>query len=151
MCRLLMMTGITDPKLAYDFMHGAAPTMSRANSDGLGYSAIDSQGNLMSERWHINKMFDNRVNVLTEKDVSGIEAALDPFKGKISVDVKANYTVHGDLNLNDIRTVTMHTRFATCGKEFANTHPFIYDDTSLVHNGVISNAYTLGRNKIFNV
>src|SRR5690606_5604014 len=51
-------------------------------------------------------------------------------------------------DLTKATSITMHTRYATTGTEFINTHPFIYNDVSLVHNGMIRNWEELKVNKI---
>lgn len=126
MCKVLIMTGITDSDAAFDFMKAAEPEMTSGNTDGIGYSAINSKNELFMEKWHQNSKFLNTVNVELNKD----------------------YMTYGNVTRDDLKTVTMHTRFATCGRSMENTHPFVYNETSLIHNGVISNSHTLGLNKI---
>lgn len=139
MCKLLIMTGITEGLVAEEFMKRMADPMSRTNNHGIGYSAVASDGELFSQRWLNNKQFFDKSNVMTpeiSKQLEGFSArlpdgALDP-----------NYSELGVINFADVRSITMHTRWATCGREFANTHPFIDKDTSLIHNGSISNAFS---------
>jgi predicted glutamine amidotransferase len=47
----------------------------------------------------------------------------------------------GEVKMDDVAAITLHTRMATSAKGMANTHPFVYEnhDTSLIHNGVIRN------------
>lgn len=142
MCKVMVMTGIKESALALDFMKAVAPNMSIGNTDGIGYSAINSKNELFMEKWHNNKHFLNTDDVVDQATVE----ALKPFENRIGK-LSLNYTNFGTVTRDDIKTVTMHTRFATCGKTFENTHPFIEGDTSLIHNGVISNSYTLGLNK----
>lgn len=144
MCKLLLMTGITEGLVAQEFMRRMAEPMSRTNNHGIGYSAIGPDGQLFSERWLINKQFMDTKNVMTPE----IAEALQPYMERLPEGaLDTNYSSLGNIDFNTVRTVTMHTRFATCGREFANTHPFIYDDTSLVHNGVISNAFSTTHRK----
>jgi len=146
MCRLLLMTGIKDSELAAKFMKAAKIPMSVGNDMGIGYSAVKSNGDFFTERWHDNDMFMDRESVMTPEIIE----QLKPFEKRLSK-LKINYDFRGelaDLAMTDIRTVTMHTRYATCGRDFMNTHPFVYGDTSLVHNGVINNDYSLNVNKI---
>ena len=142
MCKVMVMTGIKESALALDFMKEVAPNMSIGNTDGIGYSAINSKNELFMEKWHNNKHFLNTDDVVDQATVE----ALKPFENRIGK-LPLNYTNFGTVTRDDLRTVTMHTRYATCGKTFENTHPFIEGDTSLIHNGVISNAYALGLNK----
>lgn len=142
MCKVMIMTGIQDSPLALDFMRSVADNMSLGNTDGIGYSAINSQNKLFMEKWHNNKHFMNTTDVIDEATVE----ALKPFENRIGK-LPINYTSYGEVTRDDLRTVTMHTRYATCGKTFENTHPFIENDISLIHNGVISNAFSLNLNK----
>lgn len=139
MCKLLIMTGITEGLVAEEFMKRMAKPMSERNRDGIGYTAVAGDGELFSERWLNNKQFFDVSNIMTPE----IADALAPYANRLpdgALDI--NYSTLGNINFQDVRSVTMHTRYATCGKEFANTHPFIYEDTSLIHNGSISNAFS---------
>jgi predicted glutamine amidotransferase len=147
MCRLLLMTGIQKPDLVEPFMKEAKITMSVGNQMGIGYSAVKKDGDFFTERWHDNDKFFDRDSVRTEQ----IAAELSMYKKQLSsyTNIDQNYSLTGsEPTFSDVSTVTMHTRFATCGKEFENTHPFVDADHSLVHNGVINNAHSLGLNKI---
>lgn len=143
MCKVMILTGVQDSKLALEFMKAVAPSMSLFNTDGIGYSAINSKNQLFSEKWHNNRQFLDTESVIDQETLT----ALEPFRKKLS-GLALNYQPYGEVTRDDIRTVTMHTRFATCGKEFANTHPFIDHGMSLIHNGGISNCAELGLNKI---
>lgn len=139
MCKLLIMTGITEGLVAEEFMKRMATPMSKFNSHGIGYTAVSPDGQMFSERWHNNDQFASTQNVMTPE----VAEALMPYEARLPKGaLDANYSVMGTPDFNNVRTITMHTRYATCGKEFANTHPFIYDDTSLIHNGTIRNAFT---------
>lgn len=143
MCKIMVLKGVQESVLALEFMKAVAPNMSVFNTDGIGYSAINSKNELFSEKWHNNLQFLD-----TEKSID-VETfkALEPYKAKLPY-LKVNYQSYGNVTRDDIRTVTMHTRYATCGKDFENTHPFIVNDTSLIHNGVINNANVLKLNQI---
>lgn len=143
MCKVMILKGIENNSIALTFMKGVANTMSIGNSDGIGYSAINSKNKLFSEKWHNNRQFLDTETVIDSTTLQQLE----PFKKRLP-SVALNYASHGKVTRDDIRTVTMHTRFATCGREFQNTHPFITNDISLIHNGVISNAGELNLNKV---
>lgn len=139
MCKLLIMTGITEGLVAQEFMRRMATPMSKTNSHGIGYTAVGPDGELFSERWLNNDHFFDTSNVMTPEIAKSLEAYSNRLpKGALEL----NYSQLGNIDFENVRSVTMHTRFATCGREFANTHPFIYDDTSLIHNGSISNAFS---------
>ncbi len=150
MCRVMILKGIEDSTMALDFMKAVAPVMSVYNTDGIGYSAINSRNEMFTERWHVNDQFLKTDVVIDEATQQELETVLQPFKSRLpSLNIpKVNYNSIGDITREDLRTVTMHTRFATCGKEFTNTHPFVDNGMSLIHNGVISNSHILGLNKI---
>lgn len=116
---------------AMAFVEAMAVVMSKDKShqDGLGYAAIDSEGNLFAERWLVNShAFNNR---------AGRNGDVNDYAGFI----KTEYNKFGDVKLNDVSAITLHTRLATSGKGLLNCHPFIEGDTSVIHNGVISNAF----------
>lgn len=143
MCKVMVLKGVEKGELALDFMKAVAPNMSLGNTDGIGYAAVNSQNKLFSEKWHNNPQFMSTENVI-DKDIM---TQLEPFKSRLP-NLALNYESTGEVTRTDIRTVTMHTRYATCGKEFANTHPFMDNEMSLIHNGGIANHVALGLNKI---
>lgn len=143
MCRLLMMSGITNTESAVEFMRLARDPMSVGNNMGIGYTATKSNGDFFTERWHRNEQFFNREVVMTQDIIDKLE----PFKNRLPP-LSVNYSLQGDMEFSDITSVTMHTRYATCGREFMNTHPFVDGEFSLVHNGIISNAEELKLNKL---
>ena len=148
MCKIMVLKGIENSELALKFMQAVAPEMSIGNQDGIGYSAINSQNKLFMEKWHYNSQFLNTENVLTEKVIEDLNPHMEALSKYMKVpSLSVNYASYGEVTRNDLKTVTMHTRFATCGKTFENTHPFIENDISLIHNGVISNAELLKLNK----
>lgn len=143
MCKVMILKGIENSPLALQFMKAVAPNMSIFNTDGIGYSAVNSKNELFSEKWHRNYQFMETETVIDQDTLTKLE----PFKSRLP-NLALNYKSYGQVTRDDLRTVTMHTRFATCGKGFENTHPFIDGGTSLIHNGVISNSDKLALNKI---
>jgi hypothetical protein len=133
MCKVLISTGISHQTNALKFMRASKPFMSRADKDGIGYLATDSLGNMFSEKWHNNNDFLS--NRLTDSVFKRIESMIDENIG--------GYASHGSIKHKDITSLALHTRFATCGREFNNTHPFIIDGVGLIHNGVIGNSREL--------
>jgi hypothetical protein len=121
------------PEMVQDFIQEMGKEMTGGNNDGLGYAAFDKEGNLFGERWHNNnEAFDVR-DPITEQDETVINRCLN-FIWK-----EENYDSHGVVDLNNIASIILHTRSATSGKEFCNTHPFVRDNTALIHNGIIRN------------
>lgn len=148
MCKVLFIAGITPKtnKKAQALMKAMAEPMSQGNTDGLGYSAVKANGAMFGQRWWINSHAFRAVPPkIVEADYKELMTELG---GAI---VAENYTPidhalvqnnFGEVNLDDMVAVTMHTRMATSGREFENTHPFVDTeaDTSLIHNGVIRNT-----------
>ena len=135
MCKVLVIPAIKHTEATINFIKAITPHMSVGNSDGLGYAAIDKDGNLFAERWFNNK------EAFTYKNTLGEEIINNRFGRGVSGSFKQfDYSCYGDEpSLNKIQAITLHTRFATCDKNLTNVHPFIKDDTSVIHNGVISN------------
>lgn len=127
MCKVMIITNITDEtrSKALTFIKEMGEKISVGNNDGLGYAAIDSNDNLFAERWF--------------KNSNAFKKPIDsPFLSAVSFK-PIEYNSHGFVNLNEVVAMTLHTRMATCEKSLRNTHPFIKDDISLIHNGVIRN------------
>lgn len=133
MCKIMVIPHINNESRtnAIKFINAMAKILSadRTHQDGLGYAGIDSQGNLFAERWLNNShAFTNR---------NGMNSTVSDYSGFIRVD----YNSYGNVKLDDLTAITLHTRLATSAKGLINCHPFIENDTSVIHNGVISNAF----------
>lgn len=130
MCKILVMSGIKEParKKAYKFIREMAVRMSQANNDGIGYAAIDEDDNLFAERWL--------------KNSQGFRYLEDGNFGDAVEVPDVEYSSEGTINMNKLSSITLHTRLATCAKGLRNTHPFVKDGTSLIHNGMIRNPET---------
>lgn len=133
MCKIMIIPHINNDtrQNALKFIEAMGQVMSKevSHQDGLGYAGIDSAGNLFAERWLRNSQaFTNRTS-MNDNVMS--------YSGFIKVD----YNSYGNVNLDDITAVTLHTRLATSAKGLLNCHPFIENDTSVIHNGVINNAF----------
>lgn len=136
MCKILVMPSIkaetTD--LAWKLAQKMGRKMSFGNADGLGYAAVNGEGELFGERWLKNfEAFSERVPI-TELD----RDILEGYAGFLHKDER--YNRFGVVSENNVRSLILHTRFATAGKEFFNTHPFVDKNTALIHNGVIGNV-----------
>jgi len=154
MCKLFMMAGINDDNRsdASDLIIEMAGIIGLSMRDGIGYAAVTTDGDLFGERWFKSEdAFDLREEPAVSKDEQYI---LDQYKDALTlIDKPKKYNTFGDEKKSiaelwgNVSAVTLHGRFATSAKEFRNTHPFIVNDTSLVHNGVIRNAFSLNRMK----
>lgn len=148
MCKIFLMAGITKETndKAVKLIKAMAEPMSNGNTDGLGYSAVKEDGSMFGERWYVNnRAFKNKPLVVETPEyiemMESLGEAIKPDK-HVSIDHSNIENKYGDVDLSKMVAITMHTRFATSGREFKNTHPF-YDeaaDTSLIHNGVIRNT-----------
>jgi len=105
------------------------------DKDGFGYAATNGT-DMWMERWlNPDDSFIYR-NPTTKSDLALIEA----FENSISTpNIYSSYGVV-DKSLNDATTITLHARMSTNTVSLENTHPFIKDGISLIHNGVIRNA-----------
>ena len=145
MCKVMFLSGINSDnrELALQFTYGMAQVMTAGNTDGLGYAAFSEDGSHFGERWHNNhEAFKTRENdVMTSFEISSIKQSKGAWSSKKR---PIRYDKVGTIQLERIVAITLHTRFATSGKEFENTHPFWHNGVSLVHNGVISNTKRIG-------
>lgn len=145
MCKVLIVPGIKKPfiKNAKRFMKEMGAEMSLGNRDGLGYAAIDSDGQLFGERWLDNSDAFKSETVVEVGDESKVIEEFDKLlKNKVPASAPRTIesTSFGTINLDDMVAFTLHTRMATSSKGMSNTHPFVSNDTSLIHNGVIRNV-----------
>lgn len=148
MCKVMIVTGIKDSDAALDFMKAAEPEMSNGNTDGIGYSAINSKNELFMEKWQRNFKFlsDRGITPAVMEELKEPIAVMSKYLNVPKIDV--DYMSYGNITRDDLKTVTMHTRMATCGRTMENTHPFVYNETSLIHNGIINNDLQLNNKKI---
>jgi predicted glutamine amidotransferase len=138
MCRVLIMSGINpeNQENAWSFIMGMSTKMSVGNNDGMGYAALSQEGELFGERWLYNNSAFIKRDLVTDFDREVIENYEGAFKKK------EVYNKFGTLTQN-ISAICLHARYATTSKDFMNTHPFVVENTALIHNGVIRNAKRL--------
>lgn len=141
MCKVLIIPGIKKEHRTrtLEFIKEMAKEMTPSNTDGLGYAAVTEDGKLFGQRWLVNA------------DAFGgpTQTKLKPFQKALSSSVEHTKGEANSFNLSDESfpglknavAITLHTRMATSPKSMQNVHPFVYSqsDTSLIHNGVISN------------
>lgn len=145
MCKVMIMPKVTAEtrENALRFIDVMGKLMTTGNNDGLGYAAVDTEGKLFGERWLTNSAaFPELQTKRKDPVISSLNSVLTyADKETISTEVKqSEYTNFGDVKLNDIAAITLHTRMATSAKGIHNTHPFVDKDTSVIHNGVIHNT-----------
>lgn len=134
MCKILMIAGLTESKqnAANRFLMAAMPGMVENDKDGVGYVASHLEtGELFGERWMSPKAAFRRREPLTARDVALREHL------RLAVNIEESYNSFG--NRGAFSSVMLHARFATCGVSLKNVHPFVREDTALIHNGVITN------------
>jgi len=148
MCKIFLMAGIKKETnaLAIKLVKAMADPMSRSNTDGLGYSAVKANGDMFGERWYINSRAFKTLPAVTSEDeykehLDMLGESIKPDK-YTPIDYTNLYSKYGEVDLSSMTAITLHTRYATSGREFNNTHPFVdaAADTSLIHNGVIRNT-----------
>lgn len=143
MCKIFCLAGITAETRApaWKLIEKMADKISAfRNDDGLGYAALTEEGNLFGERWFYNKEAFSKRSVLTDTHKTLITKLGDFILGDLE---DAKYNSFGKVETEKLAAITLHARFATSAKGFLNTHPFVLDGTSLIHNGVIANTSEL--------
>lgn len=148
MCKVMMMGGINEKNRSkvIPLIKKMGDLMTPGNTDGLGYAAVDAAGNLFGERWLINKQAfkfrPDKSNFAAASERASV--IINKVTGKKDVKMvvdTANYNSFGaSPSLEKAVAITLHTRMATSGRGMQNTHPFVTGDTSVIHNGVISNT-----------
>lgn len=137
MCKVYIQAGINDKnrELSLNLIKEMTKIMSKeiGHDDGVGYAATDKGGELFAERWLYNSEAFNTRESLSELDKKIVNSSF----GQLNKTDK--YNSSGKVKLDDITAITLHIRKSTSNKGFANTHPFIEDDTSVIHNGMINN------------
>lgn len=138
MCKIAIIAGIKPERqeATIRFIKEMAEIMTPGNDDGLGYAAVDKHGNLFAEKWLNNKKAFTPMKAF-DPDTKLISMFSKAIKKQ---DTPLTYASHGVPDLNKAVAVTLHARLATSAKGIKNTHPFIDADTSLIHNGVITNV-----------
>ena len=146
MCKIAIIPGITNDTRsnALKLIKKLGDKMSvLPNNDGIGYSALNSKGKMFGERWKYNI---DRFTTPPEESAGHKKRKgwYSKFVTQINNESSSGtYNKFGDLNLDDVAAITLHTRNATSSRDFINTHPFVDGYTSLVHNGVIGNVSEL--------
>lgn len=138
MCKIMMFAGLGANKqtAANRWIGAALPFLKENDKDGVGYAAVTHAGELFGERWvKSSEAFEVR------QEFGQADQELARRLGG-AVTVSPSYNRFGAVGL-DYSAIILHTRYATCVVNLANTHPFVSDDTALIHNGVISNARDL--------
>lgn len=141
MCKNTFLIGITNPENAIEFLQVIAPLMSKYNSDGIGYAGINNEG-LFVERFLKNEnifttgVYD-QVDIELANSLSGM-VDHEMIKRQNETYAK-NKTIQGNCDLLTATTILLHTRKSTNKVCLENVHPFVIQDTALVHNGIITN------------
>ncbi len=148
MCKIMCMSGIKEDKveLAWKFVKAMAKELTTfQDRDGLGYAAVGSDGELFGERW-----FDNSDGFVKREPLTALDKnVLTKHRGMLNKSVSYNFFGQPMVeaineNNRDLCSIILHTRNATTEKVFMNTHPFVWEKTALIHNGMIHNANEVG-------
>lgn len=141
MCRIMAIAGVKKDKqdLMWKFLIQAKDYMTQHNKDGVGYAAHGEKG-LWGERWldPDDAWLKESRKPFTKVD----KITMDAFKGGLEANIKYNSFGKVDADQHT-PAIIYHSRAATCEKNMANTHPFVRENTALIHNGVIRNTETL--------
>lgn len=157
MCKVLIIPAIKKHRLKETniLLRAMGVSMSKGNSDGLGYAAINERGELFGERWFVNNEAFKPVQTAKTPDHSDMKGVAEKMVGQFGKALKSyksdgwkkqeetsRYNKFGNDNMDDAVAITLHTRAATCDRNLMNVHPFVDAelDTSVIHNGVINNS-----------
>lgn len=140
MCKLVAITnmpeGISHSRLNAIIVR-AGQLLADSQPDGLGLSIVTNSGNRYTER-HVDPDTFNGVGCALYTVRSLPKGLRTTLREGVSFDVKGKVP-----DLTTMRSLIMHGRTATCGKNITNTHPFSkYDerlggDWTIAHNGVV--------------
>lgn len=130
MCKLLIIPHLDkDKENFFKFLVRAVGPLSEKDGDGFGYAALDSKGNLFSEKWV------NPRDAFAPKKSKDNKPIIDGYQGVLSI--ADDYRRTGKVNMEDAVTMIIHARKATSSVSIKNTHPFLLNDTALIHNGMV--------------
>ncbi len=131
MCKIASATKITDKNRddVWLFMQLLGKTMSVGNTDGLGYAAIDKNGNIFGEKWLVNDSAFKDLSSAPNINAKNIGSLYNYFGTTV--------------NRDHAQAIILHTRAATCERGIKNVHPFIdeqnHPTAAIIHNGMIYN------------
>jgi len=136
MCKVLMLIGIRPDKAkdAAKLIKKSAPFMSENDNDGAGYIATDGKS-IFGEKW-----LKNSDAFRTVKRQGPDQDRINSIFEHAVPNSFSRYESFGEGKLDKATSILFHTRYATCDKTIYNTHPFVVEDTGLIHNGVILNS-----------
>jgi glucosamine 6-phosphate synthetase-like amidotransferase/phosphosugar isomerase protein len=135
MCKNLIIPYIPAGKteVARNIAKAALPVMSANDTDGVGYVEANA-GDFSIKRWLNPKDAFKRNSQFSKSD-----KRVQEIFGEV-VQVEAKYNSVGE-PAETANAILMHTRMATCSVSLQNVHPFVLEDTVLIHNGVIHNHH----------
>ncbi len=110
--------------------------MTAIDRDGVGFAAMSKTG-IWGERWFdpATAWSKESRKTHTKRD----EELEKKYKGAIQLDKNHNSFGAEHAFKDDTTAVIYHSRMATCEKNLDNVHPFVRENTALIHNGVIAN------------
>lgn len=141
MCKILILPGVTEERSenAWKMVKAASPVLSKNDNDGVGYAAMTKTGELFGERWIKPWQAFSRREVISESDRKLIATLKEEHLLEEPEEVYNSFGALTEENKKSAVGILLHARMATCAKTLANVHPFVRDNTALIHNGVISN------------
>ncbi len=129
MCKLFAIVEVENQKNAEMFTKVAIPAVTKTDNHGMGIMRLGENG-VHSQRWLVPPKV---IRKKESKKMLKYQKALMHEHNETGKPSKSLYAI------------AVHGRYATCEKTIENTHPFVKDGTSLMHNGVISNASAFER------
>lgn len=152
MCKVFGVAGVNDKNRGsiIQIMKDISPSMTKMEKDGIGYAAMDKDGNIFGEKWlkpeHAFKIKKKRVVPASEVVSNLDQAILSQFQDVIDHSPSEKYSrpiydKFGEGNLKDAVAFVLHSRFSTGTDNVTieNVHPFVNQGSALIHNGIVYN------------
>lgn len=148
----MMIAGLKpeNEKKNWEFISTMGALMTPNNVDGLGYTAVNTKGDIFGEKWLFNnEAFEQRKERFTKPKkidktkTSALKEMLSEFmdlEDEPEMGPIEKYGTFGNLDPK-IVAITLHTRAASNTVCYPNIHPFVDMDksVSVIHNGFIRN------------
>ncbi len=153
MCKVFGVAGVNEENRGtiIQIMKDITPSMTKVEDDGLGYAAVDKDGNVFGEKWlkpeHAWKKKKKRKmqsasRVVPELDTPILSEFNDVVDAPSEIYSPPLYDTFGEGELKNAVAFILHSRLSTGGAnsvKIENVHPFVKHGTALIHNGIVYN------------
>lgn len=154
MCKIFGMAGVnqTNRGDAINFLKAITPKMTKFEQDGFGYAAINEHGEVFGEKWlrpkdcwskrikRKNKPAKEVIPKLDRPLLEKFDGLLSDYKKTWNTPAPCVYDSFGNVDLGSAVAFIAHSRMGTGGGiSINNVHPFVAENTALIHNGIVYN------------